>query len=142
MSRRHLPNLLTICRAVLAFIFLIVLNNYRYTTGPNAALVGAFVLFILAAVTDWADGFLARRWDVVTSFGRIMDPVCDKVLVLGALIYLAGPRFVDPNVTASEAIFFGMLTPLPAEHRASLEVAFDTARTDGVRTGTFNLTLR
>ena len=44
---------------------------------------GAEMLFI-AGVTDWLDGFLARRWQAESAFGRIMDPFCDKVLVLGA----------------------------------------------------------
>jgi CDP-diacylglycerol--glycerol-3-phosphate 3-phosphatidyltransferase len=96
---RHLPNLITTGRLLLAVIFLVVLNHYRYGYGPDAVLIASFVLFIIAAVTDWLDGFLARRWKAETSFGRIMDPVCDKVLVLGAFIMLAGPRFVDPTRT-------------------------------------------
>jgi CDP-diacylglycerol--glycerol-3-phosphate 3-phosphatidyltransferase len=53
-------------------------------------------LFIAAAVTDALDGHLARKWKVESLFGRIVDPFADKVLVLGAVIYLAGPRFLDP----------------------------------------------
>ena len=56
----------------------------------------ATVLFILAAITDALDGYLARKWDVVSKFGRIMDPFCDKILILGAVIYLGSPRFMDP----------------------------------------------
>jgi CDP-diacylglycerol--glycerol-3-phosphate 3-phosphatidyltransferase len=51
-------------------------------------------IFIVAAITDALDGYLARRWEAISMFGRIMDPFCDKVLVLGAFVYLAGPRFV------------------------------------------------
>jgi len=54
----------------------------------------ATVLFILGAITDALDGYLARKWHVESAFGRIMDPVCDKILVIGAFLYLAGPRFV------------------------------------------------
>jgi CDP-diacylglycerol--glycerol-3-phosphate 3-phosphatidyltransferase len=108
---RHLPNLITSGRLLLAVIFLVVLNHYRYGFGPNSVLVASFVLFIIAAVTDWLDGFLARRWEVETSFGRIMDPVCDKVLVLGAFIMLAGPRFVDPQRASAtdDAIIWAMI---------------------------------
>lgn len=56
-------------------------------------LVVAAVLFIVAALTDAADGYLARRWKVISRFGRVMDPFADKVLVLSAFILLAGPQF-------------------------------------------------
>lgn len=57
-------------------------------------LAGA-AIFIIAAVTDALDGRLARRWGVVSTFGRVMDPFADKVLVLGAFVMLAGPGFTD-----------------------------------------------
>ena len=97
---RQLPNLLTLLRLALAAVFFIVLNQYRYgdtQTDGAAVLWASLVLFVLAAATDWLDGFLARRWQVESQFGRIMDPFCDKVLVIGAFIYLAGPRFVIPQ---------------------------------------------
>ncbi|MEL6796931.1 MAG: CDP-alcohol phosphatidyltransferase family protein, partial [Planctomycetota bacterium] len=46
-------------------------------------------------LTDAADGYLARKWNAITRFGRVMDPFADKILVLGALVLLAGPRFDD-----------------------------------------------
>ncbi|MFW6038886.1 MAG: CDP-diacylglycerol--glycerol-3-phosphate 3-phosphatidyltransferase, partial [bacterium] len=98
MTYRQVPNILTVLRLVLAAVFFIVLNQYRYDSGrPEWLLVAAGVIFILAALTDAADGYLARRWHVESTFGRIMDPFCDKVLVIGAFIYLAGPRFVIPD---------------------------------------------
>ena len=98
--QRHLPNCLTLLRLVLAVVFFIALNRYRYPVGPSLAAWGAVALFVLAAITDVLDGHLARRWQVETTFGRIMDPFCDKVLVLGAFIYLAGPRFVHAAAAA------------------------------------------
>jgi CDP-diacylglycerol--glycerol-3-phosphate 3-phosphatidyltransferase len=95
--RRSLPNGLTMLRLLLAAAFFGTLNAYRY---PAEHAVWAYVavgLFILAAITDALDGYLARKWDVTSIFGRIMDPFCDKVLVLGGFIYLAGPRFVVPQ---------------------------------------------
>ena len=56
----------------------------------------AIGLFVFGAATDFLDGYLARKWDVVSMFGRIMDPFCDKVLVIGAFIYFASPRFAMP----------------------------------------------
>ena len=51
----------------------------------------AFILFIAAALSDILDGYLARKWGVVTDFGGVMDPFVDKVLVLGALRYRPHP---------------------------------------------------
>lgn len=107
--RRSLPNALTVLRLVLAAAFFAALNSYRYpghhTLWGNMA-VG---IFILAAITDALDGWLARRWKVESVFGRIMDPFCDKVLVLGAFIYLAGPRFAVAQ-TDSDADVVTMAT--------------------------------
>jgi len=99
---RQIPNALTMARLVLAGVFFVVLNQYRYMGegSGSALLVAAFVLFLIASATDAADGYLARRWNAITLFGRVMDPVCDKILVIGAFIYLAGPRFVDVSPTA------------------------------------------
>ena len=70
------------------------LNAYRYPDHNTVWAGVAIAIFIAAAVTDALDGYLARKWEVVSQFGRLMDPFCDKILILGAFIYLAGPRFV------------------------------------------------
>jgi CDP-diacylglycerol---glycerol-3-phosphate 3-phosphatidyltransferase len=86
---------------VIAVAFFVLLSVWTYPTSelvvrPNhpvwAYLVGA-ALFGLAALTDAVDGPLARRWNVVSKFGRVMDPFADKILVLGAFVMLAGPNF-------------------------------------------------
>lgn len=93
-----MPNTLTMLRLVLAAAFFASLNLWRYDAADPQPFWAnlAIGLFIVAALTDAADGFLARRWQAVSTFGRIMDPVCDKVLVLGAFVYLAGARFAMP----------------------------------------------
>jgi CDP-diacylglycerol--glycerol-3-phosphate 3-phosphatidyltransferase len=105
LPRRVVPNALTVLRLVLAAAFFTVLGVYRYpdrfTIWGNVA-VG---LFILAALTDALDGWLARRWDAISTFGRIMDPFCDKILVLGAFIFLAGPRFAVPEWVERGGLF-------------------------------------
>lgn len=94
---RNLPNALTVLRLVLAGAFFAALNAFRYPD-QNATWANiAIVLFIAACITDALDGYLARKWHVESVFGRIMDPFCDKVLILGAFIYLAGPRFTIPE---------------------------------------------
>lgn len=91
--RRHLPNQLTLLRLVMAVAFFATLETAvpGAETPEQRAFWGivAMVLFILGAVTDALDGWLARRWHAVSAFGRIMDPFVDKVLVLGAFLYLA-----------------------------------------------------
>ena len=104
---RQLPNQLTILRLVLAGVFFLVINQYRYPGGTDAGwwLGIAIVVFILAVLTDLFDGYLARRWHVESRFGRIMDPFCDKVLIIGAFIYLAGPRFVIAHAVEQGQLF-------------------------------------
>lgn len=97
---RAAPNILTACRVVLAIAFFAVLTPWKYGKSPLATGTGvdiwllvAAVIFIVAAITDALDGYLARRWNAVTVFGRIMDPFADKFLVIGAFVFLAGPGF-------------------------------------------------
>ncbi|MEX0653152.1 MAG: CDP-diacylglycerol--glycerol-3-phosphate 3-phosphatidyltransferase [Phycisphaeraceae bacterium] len=104
--QRHVPNQLTLFRLVLAALFFVILNQYRYaSTTPDWILLFATAVFIVAALTDLLDGYLARLWHVESTFGRIMDPFCDKVLVIGAFIYLAGPRFVMPDAVDDRTLF-------------------------------------
>lgn len=95
LERKHIPNLLTMLRLALSAVFFGVLAFYQVGNDEAWLLIPAIVLFVAAAVTDWLDGMLARRWQVESKFGRIMDPFCDKVLIIGALCFLAGPGFTD-----------------------------------------------
>ncbi len=90
-ARKHIPNLLTLLRIVLAAVFFVALALFNGRSVD--VLIAAAVLFILAAVTDALDGYLARKWQVVSKFGRVVDPFADKLLVLGGFIFLAGPNF-------------------------------------------------
>lgn len=97
---RAAPNMLTACRVLLAIAFFAVLTPWKYGKSPLASGTGidywlllAAGIFTVAAITDALDGYLARRWNAVTVFGRIMDPFADKFLVIGAFVFLAGPGF-------------------------------------------------
>lgn len=70
-----------------------VLSIYRFPDVHPWALPTAIVLFVVAALSDALDGYLARKWNAISVFGRIMDPTADKILVLGAYVMLAGPSF-------------------------------------------------
>ncbi|MEM7577559.1 MAG: CDP-alcohol phosphatidyltransferase family protein [Planctomycetota bacterium] len=107
MHRKHIPNALTMARLVLAAAFFAVLNFYRYGDADGndpVILIVAGLLFGLAAVTDALDGYYARKWHVESVFGRIVDPFADKILILGAVIYLASPRFLDPAAVEAGSI--------------------------------------
>lgn len=86
---RILPNVITTVRLGVAIAFFVVVANLPAEPSETAGWWGV-ALFVFAAVTDVLDGYLARRWDCITPFGRIMDPFVDKVLVIGGLILLAG----------------------------------------------------
>jgi CDP-diacylglycerol--glycerol-3-phosphate 3-phosphatidyltransferase len=94
---RHIPNALTAGRLVLAVVFFGMLGFYQYQGGPGspAMLNIAFCLFVVALITDFLDGYLARKWKVEGAFGRVVDPFVDKVLVIGTFIFLAGKNFID-----------------------------------------------
>ncbi|PLV62118.1 CDP-diacylglycerol--glycerol-3-phosphate 3-phosphatidyltransferase [Erwinia sp. B116] len=80
----NIPTLLTLFRVVLIPFFVLAF----YLPFQWAPLLCALI-FIVAAITDWFDGFLARRWKQTTRFGAFLDPVADKVMVAIALVLVA-----------------------------------------------------
>lgn len=92
-SDRHslwwLPNALTVGRILTVPILMagiLALGLQKESALASVPIV--FGLFIAATATDWLDGFLARKWKVVSGFGRMIDPIADKLLVAGCLIAL------------------------------------------------------
>jgi len=79
----NLPNLLTLGRIAAIPVLVILLLS-----GSRQAGFWAAAVFGLAAITDWLDGWLARRWEVVTVLGKFLDPLADKLIVMAALIML------------------------------------------------------
>ena len=95
---RHVPNLLTFSRLVLAGVFFAMLSRYQHELRGDPQLLNmAFLVYLVALITDFLDGFLARRWQAGSLFGRMTDPFVDKVLVLGSFIFFAGKNFVIPH---------------------------------------------
>jgi CDP-diacylglycerol--glycerol-3-phosphate 3-phosphatidyltransferase/cardiolipin synthase len=92
----NLPLVLTWLRIVAIPLFVAVLYFPEDWLTERQANVISMWIFIIAAITDWADGYLARRWNQTTSFGAFLDPVADKLMVAAALIVLAEKGFVDP----------------------------------------------
>ncbi len=83
----NFPTLLTLLRIVVIPIFVVAF----YLPVEWGRTVAA-ILFVLAAVTDWLDGYLARKWDQVSPFGAFLDPVADKLMVASALVLLVSDR--------------------------------------------------
>jgi CDP-diacylglycerol--glycerol-3-phosphate 3-phosphatidyltransferase len=78
----NLPNILTLSRLGLVFLMMVLLAS---TTIPFAKSM-ALVVFAIAGITDFLDGHIARRRNLVTAFGRLMDPLTDKVMVCAAFV--------------------------------------------------------
>ena len=79
----NLPNKLTLLRFALVPVFMV----FMYTPNPYSYLI-ALVVFAVASFTDFLDGSIARKYNMVTDFGKFMDPLADKLLTTVALIYL------------------------------------------------------
>ncbi len=82
---KRLPNWLTFLRLVLIPVFVVFLFD-----PTPAAMRTAAIIFVFAALTDYADGILARRYSAITDFGKLFDPLADKILVMAALVMLVG----------------------------------------------------
>ena len=75
------PNQITVARLVVTLLCFVCLSL--------GWLVAGLLLFVLAAATDWADGYWARRWGPITKLGRVLDPLADKLLICGVFVFLA-----------------------------------------------------
>ncbi len=111
MIKMNLPNKLTMVRIVLAIVIVIVLLFPFDMTGLNMPTLFinekivinvkypiAGILFIIASVTDFFDGYIARKRNLVTDFGKMIDAIADKVLVNSILIILAATGFIHPVI--------------------------------------------
>jgi len=92
---RHVPNLLTAGRFFMAIAFFVIVGFYDpHSPAGWPVLDVAFVVFLVGVCTDMVDGYIARKYNVQSKFGRIADPFVDKIFVCGALVYFVGQPFV------------------------------------------------
>jgi CDP-diacylglycerol--glycerol-3-phosphate 3-phosphatidyltransferase len=100
-------NRLTLSRLALTILFVLALNS----TWPYAS-TSALVIFLIAGVTDFVDGEIARRYDWVTNFGKLMDPLVDKIMIAAAFISLvplkAVPAWAATTVVARDFLITGL----------------------------------
>ena len=96
----NLPNKLTLTRIILVPVFMIFVSLSQYMTpsyNPRWYLI-AGIIFAVASFTDYLDGHLARKWHMVTDFGKFADPLADKLLTTVALIYMMRDGVCSPVV--------------------------------------------
>jgi len=98
----NLPNKLTMLRVIMVPFFMAFAALCKYGTLQFSAAYGliAGVLFAVASVTDFLDGYLARKYHLVTDFGKFMDPLADKCLTTAAIIYMVVDGVCSPIVLA------------------------------------------
>lgn len=106
----NLPNKLTILRVILIPVFLLVL--FLAPVPINRTI--AVLIFVVASLTDFLDGHLARKWNLVSNFGKFMDPLADKLLVMAALVSMVElgdlPSWVVIVILAREFAITGFRT--------------------------------
>ena len=96
----NLPNTLTLTRIILVPVFMIFVSLTQFGTSdfnPTLYLV-AGIIFAVASMTDFLDGHLARKWHMVTDFGKFADPLADKLLTTVAFIYMMRDGVCSPVV--------------------------------------------
>ena len=96
----NLPNKLTLCRIILVPVFMIFVSLTEFGTETFNATwyLVAGIVFAAASFTDYLDGHLARKWHMVTDFGKFADPLADKLLTTVALIYMMWDGVCSPVV--------------------------------------------
>ena len=104
MSMKNVPNILTVSRiiAVIVFVILATLADYPFFQNRDsifAIRLTAYVLAVFAGLTDLLDGYLARKYNQVSDFGALMDPLADKIFVTGAMLIMVEYRLM-PAVVA------------------------------------------
>ena len=86
-SKKQIPNILTAFRFLVIpfFVYLLIFPS-------NQNLLWAALVFILASITDWLDGYIARLYDAESILGKLLDPLADKILVMSALVMLSSSK--------------------------------------------------
>ncbi|WP_297487620.1 CDP-diacylglycerol--glycerol-3-phosphate 3-phosphatidyltransferase [uncultured Cetobacterium sp.] len=110
----NLPNKLTAIRLILAIPFIYFLQESSVGSNGEMYRLIAFAIFMFASLTDWLDGYIARKYNLITDLGKIMDPLADKILVISALVIFVKldyiPSWMSIVVIAREFLISGIRT--------------------------------
>ena len=117
---KNVPNILTVSRIVMVIVFVIMATLAEpayFNNSPDRMYQIrwiAYILVILAGLTDLLDGYLARKFDIVSDFGALMDPLADKIFVTGTMLiaieYKLMPAFIAVLVLCREFMVTGLRT--------------------------------
>lgn len=103
---KNIPNILTVIRILIVpFILLFALTSF---CSINYYIV--FALFVIGAITDFLDGYLARKYNVVSNIGKFLDPIADKVLLLSGLIVIVYVQFSFDKVFDSPLLYLTLIS--------------------------------
>ena len=103
---KNIPNILTVIRILIVpFILLFALTSF---CSINYYIV--FTLFVIGAITDFLDGYLARKYNVVSNIGKFLDPIADKVLLLSGLIVIVYVQFSFDKVFDSPLLYLTLIS--------------------------------
>lgn len=94
----NVPNCITLARLVLAVVLFAMISF-------SSAWVAAAVMFVIAAATDALDGYIARKYGLVTTLGRILDPFADKIIICGAFLFLVAQPKSGVNAWMALIVF-------------------------------------
>ncbi|MAT71051.1 MAG: CDP-diacylglycerol--glycerol-3-phosphate 3-phosphatidyltransferase [Planctomycetaceae bacterium] len=98
----NVPNQVTVARIVLSLVLFALLSLQQY--------LPALAVFVLAAGTDWVDGYWARKYGQITKLGRVLDPFADKLIICGTFTYLAAaPRLADGSAASGVAAWMAVV---------------------------------
>jgi CDP-diacylglycerol--glycerol-3-phosphate 3-phosphatidyltransferase len=112
---QQIPNAITLSRLLLALVFFVLLSWYQHEGRGDPTLLNvAFIVCAVAMFTDYLDGYLARKWNVTSQFGRIVDPFVDKILVLGAFAFFAGKNFILRETSSVGLVVYTVTGVAPA----------------------------
>ena len=118
-SMKNIPNILTVSRIVAMTVFVVLasLADYSYFKSRDSVTMlrlFAYILAILAGVTDLVDGYIARRYNAISDFGALMDPLADKIFVTGCMLmaieYRLMPAWIAIAVLCREFMVTGLRT--------------------------------
>ena len=98
----NVPNAVTVSRLVLAVVMFVLMAMDQFAA--------SLAVFLIAAGTDWVDGYWARKYGQITQLGRILDPFADKLIVCGTFVFLAaGPQLADGSPASGIAAWVAVL---------------------------------
>lgn len=103
MKKKNIPNILSICRICLVPVFILA-----YFASDSPVKIAALVVYIIAAVTDFLDGYIARRCNMISNLGKVLDPLGDKLMMVAAITCMTIdgvlPRWIVEIIAAKEIL--------------------------------------